>query len=114
MTRLLLLTALLCGCTSVPEATWQTVHAVDVVQTARFAHGGRCQEEGLGTRQLIGANPGVAGVIGWGIASAGVHYAVTRWLDSVDAPQWVRWTWQSVTIGIAGEAVLSNAELDCY
>jgi len=108
---------LLGGCASLPseEYIWQTAHAVDIAQTIDIANGGHCQEQGLGTRQMIGQNPGIAGAIGWGVATAGLHAYITHELEVRDAPRWIRWVWQITTVSLTINTVVSNRRLseDC-
>lgn len=66
------------------EQTWQTLHAVDVLQTYAIV-GDPCFEEGNPvTRAAIGGDPSHADVIAWGVASSALHAGVTQYLLTHD------------------------------
>jgi hypothetical protein len=113
MKAALLAAALLAGCASTPpltqaELTWQALHAVDSLQTVQIARSDCFRESNQVTRRLIGDHPSTAGAIGWAAGMAVAHYGVSQFLESVNAPGWVRWTWQAVTIVDTADTVKQN------
>lgn len=100
----------LAGCQGVPKAeiAWQALHAVDVAQTVQIARSECFREDDPLTRAMIGEDPSVGEAIGWGVAMAGFHYGVTRWLEAIEAPGWLQSGWQVVTIVNSGHFVKNN------
>lgn len=112
MRALLILIALaFTGCASLPELSkteiaWQSLHAIDAVQTYRASRD-PCFEEGTAlTEALIGDNPSAEAVVGWYVGTAFAHYAVSSWLED-RAPR-LHTLWQFVTIADVGYAVGNN------
>ena len=108
-------TILLCGalaaCTSPelvkPEATWQVVHAVDVMQTLKGPGSDPCYIEGNAiTRQFIGTRPQPPAIMAWGVGLSVLHWAVGSWLEEHAPRVWA--VWELVTITEAGVAVYNN------
>jgi len=107
----LVLLVVLSGCQSLEldrsEIAWQTLHAMDVVQTLNAA-GDPCYiEDAWLTEKIIGDQPSDAEVLLWGIGTAVVHALVANILED-RAPQWVQKVWGYGTITLTGYAVMSN------
>ena len=100
----------LAGCQGVPKAeiAWQALHAVDVAQTVQIARSSCYQESDELTARIIGEDPSTGEALAWGVGLAGVHYGVTRWLESIEAPRWVQGTWQALTIGNTAYFIKQN------
>ena len=111
---MLLLAVTAAGCETLPpaEAVWQTAHLIDTAQTMQIAKNPECyHEKNPITRSLIGKHPSEEAVVAWGIGMAVAHYQVTRLLTRYEAPRWVQWGWQAVSIGSTGAAVVNNHEI---
>lgn len=80
------------------EAVFQTEHLVDVLQTLHGAGTDPCFSEGdPTTKALIGAHPGQAAVIVWGIGYGALHYGITEWLLDHDHDR-IAAVWQAASI----------------
>jgi hypothetical protein len=118
MKRLLipLLVVFTVGCAEIPrdpywaaEGAFQTLHAIDVLQTINGPVNDPCfQEGGFLTQNIIGEKPDTGEVLAWGVAIGAGHYAVSKLLDHYDAKPWMKATWQSVSIGHKGYVVANN------
>jgi hypothetical protein len=112
MKRHLLLAFGLAGCQSLPPAeyAWQAVHAVDVAQTVQIARSPCFQESDAATAALIGEHPSTAGALAWGFGLAAIHAGVTVGLERIDAPRWVRASWQVLSVANTARFVKQNAD----
>lgn len=110
MKRLALM-LMLQGCASIgaPEVAYQSIHAIDSLQTIQIARSPSCfYETGTVTQDVIGRHPSVGGVIAWEVAVSAAHYYVTHLLERNEAPRWVVYGWQSLSIGHAARQVRTN------
>jgi hypothetical protein len=104
------------GCASFPkdpywqaEAGWQTLHAIDVLQTINGPAKDDCFVEANSiTKSFIGEKPNTGEVLVWGVASGAAHWGVTKLLDRYNAKPWVKTAWQSVTIVVVADTVVDN------
>lgn len=97
----LLVIILLTGCESMPrgEMYYQTLHAVDTLQTINGPANDPCySESGAIPKLLMGENPTKGQALAWGVGWGAFHYGVSRELDR-NAPDWVLGTWQLLTTG---------------
>jgi hypothetical protein len=103
-----LLALLLSGCAEVPreEYAYQAIHLVDVAQTVQIARSS-CFHENH-SAMLIGDHPSVSGALAWGLGFAAGHALITKEMRRHDWPQWLQWTWQSLTVGAAAYDVKNN------
>lgn len=105
-----LLLIALCGCETIrrpEELAWQAVHVADVLQTMTIPGDPCLVENDPLTRTLIGRKPSKAGVIAWGVGSAGVHLLVSNALRESGYDGAYR-AWQFVSIGAAAYTVGNN------
>lgn len=108
--------ALLSGCahwspeTRALEATYLTVHAVDVAQTLTIARNPDTVHE-ANEAWLLGEQPSQGRVMVWGVAGALLHMAVTDQLERREAPRWLKRSWQAISIGRRATTVQENHEL---
>ncbi|MBX7540863.1 hypothetical protein [Qipengyuania sphaerica] len=86
------------------EVVYQVLNVVDAVQTISCLDRGVCHE----LNPLLGRDPSTQRVIGFKLASGGVHYLVTSLFEEI-APEAVG-PWQLTTIGIQGGAVAWNMQ----
>ena len=103
-----LFAVLLCSCASMDplEVTWQTINAVDVMQTSHF-NDSPCHEEGNPlTQKLIGVNPSKDRVYQWGIGTAIGHYLLFNWVDDT-FPKHSKLI-RSIEIGYRANGVIRN------
>lgn len=113
----IILTVLLAGCVSSPstwtketrysEYAYQTVHAVDLVQTLDIKNHPGLRE----TNWFLGEHPSDGKVAIWYVGTAVGHGFVTSAFEREGAPEWMKRTWQSITIGDAVNAVYGNYRL---
>lgn len=94
------------------EAAWLTLHTVDYGQTLSIAKNpGRYYEKNL----ILGRHPSEDEVHGYMIGTALLHpvitYVLPRKVDVLGVSVPVRFMWQSVSIGISGTCVVSNANI---
>lgn len=96
-----LIAAALHGCTAMRdpyERTYQTVHALDAIQTASYRDDPCIEEANPITRGLIGREPSTGAVIAWWAGTALAHAGVTEWLLDHDHPRMARaWNWITIT-----------------
>jgi len=82
----------------VEETIYQTANFVDLMQTVYIArHPDKFAESE--SAYIIGTHPDSATVYGYMAASGIVHAIGTELLIQMEAPRWVKRTWQGVTIG---------------
>jgi hypothetical protein len=80
------------------EMTWQTMHAVDMVQTIDGMRDSCVTEGHPLTRRLIGKKPRTAEILGYGLGSAYVHLFISDLLrDQGLERAWAIWQFVSVT-----------------
>jgi hypothetical protein len=94
------------------EAAWLTLHTVDYGQTLSIAKNpGRYYEKNL----ILGRHPSEDEVHGYMIGTALLHpvitYLLPRKVDVLGVSVPVRFMWQSVSIGVSGTCVVSNANI---
>lgn len=78
---LVLVSVCLCGCSSYQsyEATWQTMHAIDALQTINGIAGDECNfENNALTRDLIGKSPSKDAATKWAVWSSLLHYLLSK------------------------------------
>ena len=99
--------------TTVEEAVFQALHAVDAAQTLDIRHRPPLfeSESALGAGWAIGARPSDHAVWAYMGAEAALHLAVTAALVRLGAPRWATTVWEAVTISVDGVAVANNARL---
>lgn len=111
MKTAIVLALTLTGCSEMPrgEIAWQSVHALDVLQTVQIAKNPHCfHEDDPFSKRLIGEHPSQGQVVAWGVAFAAVHMSVGAALEHWEAPGWVQVGWQYLTLGAASRAVINN------
>ncbi len=104
------------GCANLPkdpywqaEAGWQTIHAIDVLQTINGPARDDCFEEGNSiTKSIIGKKPKPGEVVAWGVATGAAHWGVSKLLEKYNARPWVKTAWQSVSIVVVADTVVDN------
>jgi hypothetical protein len=109
---LILAALLLSGCSALeskPELAWQSIHAIDAIQTYRIANDPCFHEANPLTQSFIGENPSRRSVIGWAVGSAVGHALVTDYLMD-HHPNAAKW-WQTLTISISGLSVGNNYQI---
>ena len=99
----------LSGCSTLrdpAEIAWQSLHAVDSLQTNSIVDDDCLSEGNPITKTLIGHNPSHRSVATWGIGMAGLHLGVSHLLRE-DHPTMYK-IFQAITITEAGTAVGHN------
>lgn len=107
----------LSGCATTPdqwskeaqvlEATYQTIHAVDLIQTLDIKNHPELRE----SNRWLGNHPSDRSIAVWYIGTTYGHALVTSIIEGKDLPKWVDRTWQTITIGDAANAVRGNYQL---
>jgi len=90
------------------EAAFQAVNFLDFGQTLNIAQNSNGQMFEHESAFLIGRHPSKRSVVAFSTGIAATHFAITEGLAALDAPVWVQRSWQVVTIGFTGEAVIAN------
>ena len=90
------------------EATWQTLHAVDLLQTFSATRDHCYYESDPITSRLIGHDPSAGQVLAWGVGAAVLHSLVSDALRKRDSPKWVRAAWDITTISRTGYTIANN------
>lgn len=110
----------LTGCTTLggdamsrrAEIAWQSMHALDTLQTMHIANSGGCYREvNPVTSRIIGEHPSDAGVSAVMLGYAMLHKFATDQLNERGAPRWMIGTWHAVTLGFAVKTVTQNHQL---
>ena len=104
------------GCAELPrdpywkaEAAWQTGHVVDVLQTINGPARDECFfEDDPVTKKLIGKHPNTGEVVAWGVATGVLHYGVSKGLEHLNAPNWVKIGWQGISLTTKAYTVVNN------
>ena len=100
------------GCQSLSlsreEWAWQTLHMVDIAQTANAARDPCYIEDALITQELIGKQPSTTDVLLWGAGISVGHAWISHLLEDRGAPKWVQKTWSYATLTSTGLAVATN------
>ena len=99
----------LSGCTALherDEVAWQTMHAIDTVQTFHIARDPRYKE--VESAWLIGEYPDDKAVLAWSIGWSLAHAGVTQLLIDHDHPKLTK-AWQYVTLTSVCNTVGNNA-----
>lgn len=106
---LLLLTG---GCSNLDyyEATWQTLHVIDVAQTVNSV--GRepeCFDESNAmTSSIIGSKPSDREIYMWGATMSAAHYLFSVILDEIDISEGFKTGIKLADIGYKASVVKSN------
>ncbi len=95
--------------TRAEEATWQSLHAVDSLQTLSIARDPDCFREST-VDPLIGKHPSQGVVVLWAVTASALHFLVTDWLAEHQHPALVR-VWEGVTIVSTGYWVGHNNQV---
>lgn len=94
------------------EIAWQSMHALDTMQTMHIANSGGCYREiNPVTSRIIGEHPSDAGVSAVMLGYAMLHKFATDQLHERGAPPWMIGTWHAVTLGFAVKTITQNHEL---
>ena len=91
--------------TRAEEIAWQSLHAVDALQTLSIARDPECFQET--TDPLLPRHPSQGAVVLWAAAASVLHFAVTDYLAKHTSATVVR-LWQGVTIGTTSYWVVHN------
>ncbi|HYM34239.1 MAG TPA: hypothetical protein VET48_02525 [Steroidobacteraceae bacterium] len=105
----LIVASLVSGCVALNERdefTWQTMHAIDTVQTFHIARDPRYKE--VESAWLIGEYPDEKAVLAWSIGWSLAHASVTQLLIDHDYPKLTK-AWQYVTLTSVCNTVGNNA-----
>jgi len=99
-----------CGCETLQrpeEAAWQSLHMVDMIQTADGMRDSCVRESHPMTRQIIGEKPTTTGIAAYGLAAAGVHLLIS---DQLLERGYTRAyaVWQVISIADSAYAVGQN------
>lgn len=106
---------MLTGCASSPstwsketlrsEYTFQTMHAIDALQTLDIKnHPGYSESD-----PFLGDHPSDRTIAVWYASTAVLHGAITSVLvEDKSTPKWVCRMWEMLTIGFTNEAVVHN------
>lgn len=93
--------------TSIEEAVFQALNAMDAVQTIQIAqHPERWREQQA--EFLIGSHPSTGSVVALKAAEGFGHYAVTYGLVQLDARPGIIRAWECITVGWVGATVAHN------
>lgn len=104
---------LLCGCESMPrgELAYQTLHAVDVLQTINGPATDDCYKEANPiTRRIVGEKPSKGQVVAWGVGQGLLHYGISSYLED-NSPGWIYGAWQILSTGTVAITIHDNYEL---
>jgi hypothetical protein len=96
--------------TTVEEVVYQAIHAEDWRQTLAIADNPAKYREST-SAWLIGAHPSRADVNAYMAGEATLHLGATALLVRAGAPDWIRTTWEGVSIVYNGHAVVANYRL---
>lgn len=91
------------------EIAWQSLHAVDALNTDTLRDDPCLYESHPLTRRLIGDEPSRASVIAWGVGGAALHAGVSEMLIRGDHPRLLS-IWQWVSIADSGISVAVGLE----
>ena len=92
------------------EKTFQTLHAIDFLQTYNATDDSCYFEADPITQRLIGRDPSPGEVVLWGVGVAVLHHWVSREMRENGVPKWAQTTFDLLTIGGTGYTVASNHE----
>ena len=104
-------TWLLAGCAALREpgeSAWQTMHAIDTIQTFHLVSDARYKE--VESAWLIGEHPDTKAVLAWSVGSSVIHAGVTHMLIANDFPRLSK-LWQYVTLSTVCSTVGQNAAI---
>lgn len=94
------------------EFVWQSVHAMDTMQTMHIANSDGCYHEANPvTSRIIGQHPSDGEVAAVMLGYAMAHKVVTNQLHERNAPRWLIGTWHAITLGFAVKTVTENHRL---
>lgn len=99
----------LAGCSTLKrpeEIAWQSLHVIDMAQTADGMHDSCVREGNPLTRQIIGAKPSTGEIVAYGITASILHATVSDLLRE-RSPTGYK-IWQAVSIMDTGYAVGKN------
>jgi len=100
---------LLAGCST----TWQGLHAVDAIQTAKLRGTPCFEEKAWLARNIMGAEPSKGEVFAWWLVTAILHHAADSWLEE-HASRWVNKTFDVLTMADAVYTVANNERIGVH
>ncbi len=93
--------------TTVEEAVFQALNAVDTLQTFNIADDPAHYRESM-SAFVIGAHPSRASVAVWAVTKAAGHFLLTKYMFNNDVDPRIVRAWECVTIGVTAGTVANN------